>query len=709
MMRSRACGSARSTSASLVPSGLRTGCSSEALVDLADPHARERIMGAILAFVEARAKQDPILYVFEDAHNADALTLDVMTRVASFVKDGRFLFVVTTRPDPVVGHLRRSFGETILLDVLDEAGIAALVKHEMKADDVDGRFLAFLAGRTGGNPGHLVEILRFLKERALVTVRGGTVVAPTGDIAHQEGGFLDAVVPSTLAHVALARLDELGEVERRMLRTASVIGQRIPKELLEKVTNDDVDATTLYAAMANLEGERVLAPEGTEGGWAFKDDVTRAVAYGTIPDAKRREVHRRIADALEQLPESEPARTPAAMAIHRERAGQLLQSAVWYERAARLATTAGLDEETIRLVDSWEKIVADLQGPDRPAPTMTSRMALAKLVALGRTGIPADCVRQGQLVVDQHWAHLDDEAKVVVDRWLGEGLLWMGQRDAARLRLERVHQDAREPALRCDAATLVARAYEFAGDRARAEEWLQRAATNAAGDDDRTARVEMCRAHLVVSADDLALAVLQYDAVRARAKAQRHVRLEAAATNGRAHACMALRRFDEAIAGFHEAHALFIAIGSWSDVANVLVNIGQAHLWCGRLDDARRQLETAIGLAEETRDEMAMLEARIHLGAATALTTDVVEGNRLLAEGEDGAAVMGWREPRVAAALHRAHIAVVAGDGPAAQAALGAAQALLGGEETPLFRGALDELAARAAGLVGRSTDAPPR
>ena len=674
---------------------------SEALVDLADPHARERVLGAILGFIAARVRQEPVLYVVEDAHHADALTLDLMSRVASLVKDGRHLFVITYRPDPVVAPLRRALATEIALATLDDPGIDALVQHEMKAGHVDPGLRAFLASRTGGNPGHLVEILRYMKDRSLVTVRGGTVVAPIG-----EDGFLDAVVPQTLAHVALARLDELGEVERRILRTASAIGQRIPRDVMERVASDDVDATMLYAAMANLESDRVLFQEATErGGWSFKDDVTRAVAYGTIPESRRKEVHRRIADALELLDEREPARTPAALAIHRERAGQPLQAAVWYERAARIALAAGLDEEASRLVERWERVVAELPAPDRPDDGTQARMALAKLVALGRTGVPADCVRQGRVVVGEHWPHLDEEGRRVADRWLGEALLWMGQLQKGRERLERVHATATEPSLRCDAATLVARAHELSGDRATALAWLERAAVDAEGDADRAARVSLHRAHLVVAADELAAALTTYADVEAHAARRRHARLQAAAKNGAAHARMHLMRFDEAAAGFEEARALFHAVGAWSDVANALVNLGQARLWAGRYDDARRDLEAAASLAAETRDEMAALEAKVHLGAARALTQDVADGLRLLEEGAAEASRVGWHEPRVAAALHGLHVAVVAGDVAAARRHDADVAALLASGATPLFAHVHAALRARLSRLDAAAAD----
>jgi adenylate cyclase len=282
-----------------------------------------------------KMRQEPLLYVLEDLHHADALTLELTMRASHLARLSRCLLVVTYRPDPVIASLARAVEEQVELGALDRAGMGELIRHELRADNVDDPLLSFCVARTAGNPGQATNLIRFLKDQGLVSVRAGVAVTPGGE------GFLDGVVPASMANVALARIDELGEVERRLLRTASAIGQRFGKNVLQKVATIDLDPQMITAAMANLEGERVIALDEGSRGYHFRDDVTRAVAYGTLPEEKRREVHRKIADALESLPIGDPARAPAALAIHRERAGQFALAAVEYEKAALLAMNAG--------------------------------------------------------------------------------------------------------------------------------------------------------------------------------------------------------------------------------------------------------------------------------------------------------------------------------------------------------------------------------
>ncbi|MEW5851029.1 MAG: adenylate/guanylate cyclase domain-containing protein [Myxococcota bacterium] len=668
------------------------------LVDLADPHTRDRLLDAVLGVFEKTASDEPMLYVLEDLHHADSLTLELAVRMANATREGPNFLMATYRPDTVVNAYRRVARPEVELRPLDREAMDALVRHEVGAHAVDARLMDFLVRRTGGNPGYLVEILRFLRERALLTVRAGVATAPAADAT-----VLHEIVPSSLTRVALARLDNLGEVERRLLRTASAAGQRFPRELMERVFRAEMDLTQLYAAMENLEGERVISSEGGDGrGYAFRDEVTRAVAYGTIPEANRKDVHRRIADALEQLPESEPARSPASLAIHRERAAQYPEAAQWYERAARVALAAGLDDEACQLIGHWETCVTQMHGEQRPPRAQQARMALMKLVATGRRGVPAETMRQGREVVAQWWNDLDDDERRMADRWLGEALLWLGRPARARERLQRVYESAVDAGLRADAAILLARSHEFAGERAQAEQWLDRAALLNPADAYRAARVELTRANLKVLPDELQTAHAMYLGVREMARARRHLRLDAAATGGLAYAALRLGRCEEAARGFTEAMNLFRALGSDADVANHMVNLGQAHLWAQRPDEALPHLETALPLATEIEDGMSAAEARIHLGAALALTRDPVLGRRLLEEGAAQAAEMDWREPVVAATLHQLHLAIIRLDPDET----GRCRAFLhnAGTEmgTPLFRGVLEHLVRRAreAGLV---------
>src|SRR5262249_35973592 len=145
--------------------------STEAIVDLADPHAQERIITSIVQFIGERVRRQPLLYIGEDLHHSDTLTLRLICRLSTLGRDWPFLCVGTYRPDPLLGDVRRTTDFELQLGPIGISDVTEMVRYERGADRVDPDLALFVAQRTVGNPRHVVELLRFLTERELLSVR----------------------------------------------------------------------------------------------------------------------------------------------------------------------------------------------------------------------------------------------------------------------------------------------------------------------------------------------------------------------------------------------------------------------------------------------------------------------------------------------------------------------------------------------------------
>jgi len=240
-----------------------------------------------------------------------------------------------------------------------------------------------------------------------------------------------------MVYVALARFDILGETERRLLRTAAAIGRRFRRVLIERVSASEMEPDLLESAMATLEGQRVLTrDEDDSPGYLFRDDAMRAVAYEIIPDAERRQVHRRIADVLERLPDPDSRIIAIILALHRERAGQLREALGWYDLAIQMSATLVMDRETLELIERHERVVERLDAGDRPEFGALARTAVIKLVATACSGVLSVVVAVGRTIFLHHVDQLDAASWSVVDFWIGDVLIALGKSEKARARLE---------------------------------------------------------------------------------------------------------------------------------------------------------------------------------------------------------------------------------------------------------------------------------
>jgi predicted ATPase len=83
-----------------------------AALELTPERRRQRTLEALVSQMEALARQNPVLMIFEDAHWTDPTSLEVFGRVIDRVRSLRALLIVTFRPDfdpPWVGRAYVTF------------------------------------------------------------------------------------------------------------------------------------------------------------------------------------------------------------------------------------------------------------------------------------------------------------------------------------------------------------------------------------------------------------------------------------------------------------------------------------------------------------------------------------------------------------------------------------------------------------------------
>ena len=627
----------------------------EALIDLADLHARERVLDSIVHFIEHRLTQVKPLYILEDLHLADTLTLQLVRRLGALGRGGAYLFIATYRPEEALDRAREALDEELVLEDLSDAEVAALACHEMRCQAVDPELLGFLWRRTRGNPRHLVELLRFLSERLLVNVKGGTVVPAEPGLP-----LLEDAVPDSWHHLALARLDGLDEPERRLLRTASAIGSRFDLDLLDQVVGDK-SRETLEEMLLGLKKRHVIADDGEDRRYRFRDETVRAITYSLIPEAERREVHRRIADALEQQTQWLPPGAVAAVAHHRDRAEQWGEAARWYEVGLRMAVGSGLDREAAYMADRFEVVAARVA----PGAEKLADVAVLTLVATARRGSVPRALDLCRQIDERHWPLLPASRRAVVQLVRAVAEVGAGEVRSAGERLARVHADeAGSARLRCDAAYLSARLRLLATDCAGTRAWIERGRALVEGDEYRGAAFQLLEGDVLAVEGRLESAVRILDAVRDGAMGKGRQQLVALAMRSLGTHALFVEDYDKARRCLHHALALDRRSGRMLEEAEDLLLLGQTHLWSREHSVARTHLERALFLAGDMGHELVKACAQVHLGALLALSEDPAEGRRMCEEGRGLARRCELKLVEAAGCLHLLRIAIALGDVP---------------------------------------------
>ena len=286
---------------------------------------REALFSAARAVVEGIARRRPLVLAIDDIHWADEGMLDLIDHLTRWVR-APLLLVCLTRDEllqrrPDWGGGRRN-ATTISLEPLTADETRELVEALLPSSgDGAAKVVPQVAERSGGNPLFAEEMVNRLLEEETVEA--------------------DAL-PSTVQSLLAARLDSLERLERRLLQSASVVGQTFWEGALVPTAAEE--GLDLGKTLANLEEKDLLVPSSGsrlagEQEYAFKHVLIRDVAYSMLPKSVRCRKHVEVAEFI------------------RERAGERSDGVIGliaehFARASALGSEAGLEPDEL----------AELQG-----------------------------------------------------------------------------------------------------------------------------------------------------------------------------------------------------------------------------------------------------------------------------------------------------------------------------------------------------------
>ena len=249
---------------------------------------------------------NPTLFVFEDVHWMDDASAELLHRLAAAAERAPWLILITRR-EADAGFIASGHATVSLRpEPLSATDAAALLAGSSEDVSLSRNELAGLAKRAGGNP-------LFLKELLLAARSTGSV----------EG------LPGSIEGLVAAQIDRLAPGDRTVLRYASVLGMSFETELLREVLEGErLSGRTPLRRLANFlrrEGPRQLQ---------FQHALIRDAAYEGLAYRRRRSLHGRVGEAIEQRAGDRPEDQAELLSLHFFHAQR-------YDRAWRYSRLAG--------------------------------------------------------------------------------------------------------------------------------------------------------------------------------------------------------------------------------------------------------------------------------------------------------------------------------------------------------------------------------
>ncbi|HEX8795945.1 MAG TPA: AAA family ATPase, partial [Polyangiaceae bacterium] len=265
-----------------------------------------------IAWLGARASRGPVLLLLEDAHWADAPSLALVEDAVLAHGELPIFLLATARPGAVAwDRLRQGGLVEMTLAPLSAAVSEGLVRTSL-GPDASPDLVRAIARRAGGHPFHLEELIR-----AAASGRG------------------PEALPDSVLGMVQARFDALDARARRALRAASVFGDTFWSGGVAALMGDDVSHEGVVSLLGSLvDGEVVTRQRASRWPahveYRFRHALLREGAYATLADADRVPAHRRAAQWLEEVGESDPA----VLAEHYDMGGAPERAVVFFHAAA---------------------------------------------------------------------------------------------------------------------------------------------------------------------------------------------------------------------------------------------------------------------------------------------------------------------------------------------------------------------------------------
>ena len=257
-------------------------------LELSPPQQKMQTITVLVEQLLRFSHDSSVIVLVEDIHWVDPSTLEVLDALVDSLQQYPVLLVMTHRP----GLEKRweEFGQVtqISLNRLGHPEMCALVDRITDGKGLPDNVLKQVLARTDGVPLFVEELIKTLLESNLLREVDGQLVS--------DSELSSMAIPATLRDSLMARLDRLALV-KEVAQAAACIGREFTYELLAAI----VDTEELGAKLDQLVDAGLVFRRGSRdlGRFVFKHALVQDAAYESLLKARRRDLHTRIANILE--------------------------------------------------------------------------------------------------------------------------------------------------------------------------------------------------------------------------------------------------------------------------------------------------------------------------------------------------------------------------------------------------------------------------
>jgi DNA-binding winged helix-turn-helix (wHTH) protein len=291
---------------------------------------RERMVREICAALDSITVKTALVLILEDLHWADTSTLDLLSAIARRRTPAKLMLVGTYRPAEVIlsqsplKGLKQDLAihrlcREVALEGLTKSDVQSYLAGEVSGGAVPEGLSGLIHLHSDGNPLFMTAILAELIEKGLLRKFPG---------GWELGRPLEEIlpgIPDTLQQMLEVQVDQLSEIERRVITSATAAGLRFSAWAISVMLN--MGAGEAEEICERFVQRRQFLISGRAGGvlggdisaiYEFRHSLYREALSRWVPPAQRAHLHRLLAEAGEHLAAGRLHEFASELALHYE-------------------------------------------------------------------------------------------------------------------------------------------------------------------------------------------------------------------------------------------------------------------------------------------------------------------------------------------------------------------------------------------------------
>jgi len=268
---------------------IKSGMIKPPALDIED--LKERLSQVVRQMFLRGSKNRVIIVAIEDLHWMDKSSEEYLDQMLKHLPESRLLIILTYRPVYTPPWKRELKSIEITLDRLNDRDCLAMVRNLLGTERLDGRLSDLFLEKARGVPLYVEEFTTSLLNRKKINRRKKT--------SYLKGNLKNLTIPATIQDLISTRIDSLPKAVKELLQSSSVAGKSFSFEIIKWVTGLPEEDLLLYLSFLIKNNFLFPGQSGLKQEYHFRHSLIHEVAYNNLLLSKRKQIHFKLAEAIE--------------------------------------------------------------------------------------------------------------------------------------------------------------------------------------------------------------------------------------------------------------------------------------------------------------------------------------------------------------------------------------------------------------------------